>query len=1013
MSGRDNFSYAVAYIAPVQKLLSAQAIYFHHQDFAGMKYLYSFVTQSLKPTGGLYCLWLVFALPAFVFGQSATPLEATTPTQTGPNANPVQTKPAPSPTPARRPPSELQKALDEFRVQMGSLSTSKSGKVKAVGRQNSLTGRLYEYLRNDLFDAIPHEVRQRGGTKKSLLRRNQFGFTVSGPVWVPKLYDGRGRTFFSFSYEGTRERIAQSALYTLPTDPQRNGSFADLVDTAGKPVTIYDPATTRLNPNYDPSKPVALDNLQYLRDPFPGNVLPDNRLDPVARKLVTFYPRSNINVGPFLQNNYWINSPFENRADGTIGKLDHRLSEKQQLSVNWNWSQGLRKAPELYPGPANPGNPSYHYENGQLTATDTFTVSPKTIWNFRLTASLNRVTSANAIDTKRDYPRELGIAGIFSKSIPRFSFSNNLLALGPRNALFRDASYAYSQTTGVSINRQNHTIRLTGQALRRYANGYNPSIPAGLFYFNNALTGLPGVANTGNSFASFLLGLVNRAEETVVLHPSYYSKNFFDLNASDEYRVRPGLTVNFSLSLEVATPRLEKYDRQSTISLEQINPANGQPGALIFAGRDGQGRGLQPTTARWEPAISMSLNPWNDRFTVVRASYSLNYEDYPINGRHFGTQGFNAAPIFNSANDQLTPAFLLREGMPLNFAQPPYLDPTAANGTEPEFLDQSGLLPRTEQWSLSVQRELPRAFSLEARYTGTRYQNLFVDGFIRLNAVPVSKLSFREQLYVDAFRNSLRPYPQYRTFDVGGLYPGGDAEGHSLTLTLDKRLSAGLYGRATYRFSKQMDNYSTGAPQDPQNLDAEWALSISDVRHSVQLSYTYELPFGKGKPLFNRGGWSESLMGGWSLSAISSITGGTPLQLRPVFNRTGGIVNSLRVNVVPGVDPTVQNPSAEQWFNPAAYTQPDDFTLGNASRTDPVLREPGDQFHHLSLTKRVQLTSDTSLEWVTEAFNFPNHANLNDPDTRIGPLASPNLNAGKIIGSTGGRVMQMGLRILF
>jgi hypothetical protein len=322
-------------------------------------------------------------------------------------------------------------------------------------------------------------------------------------------------------------------------------------------------------------------------------------------------------------------------------------------------------------------------------------------------------------------------------------------------------------------------------------------------------------------------------------------------------------------------------------------------------------------------------------------------------------------------------------------------------------------LPANQQWSLSLQRELPRAFSLEARYTGTRGSHIFVDGFIRLNAVPIEHLHYREQLYDDAFRNALRPYPQYRTFDLGGLFPGGEYEGHSLIFTLDKRLSAGLYGRASYRFGKQMDNYSSGAAQNPQNLRDEWSLSVSDIRHLVQLSYTYELPFGKGKWLFNSGGWGERVLGGWSLSAISSIASGTPLSLRPLFNRTGGLVNNLRVNIVPDVDPEVPTPAAEQWFNPAAFAQPDDFTLGNASRTHPGLREPGDQFHHLSVTKRVQITSETSLELVTEAFNFPNHANLNDPDTRIGPAASPNLNAGKIIGSTGWRVMQMGMRILF
>lgn len=921
--------------------------------------------------------------------------------------------PAPKPAPARRP-SELQKALDEFRIQMGPAGPAgKSGasRIKSAGRQNSLTGRFYENFRNDFLDAVPHEVRQRGGTK-SLLRRNQYGFSLSGPVRLPWLYDGRGRTFFTASFEGTREKIAQSALFTIPTEQQQRGDFSGLVDSAGQPVLVYDPATTRPNPTYDPSKPVSTDNLQYLRDPFPNNTIPANRLDPVARAITALYPKPNIAVGPFLQNNYWINSPFENRADGVIARLDHTLSGKQQLSVNFNTSSGLRKSPEFFPGPGNSGNPSYAYRSGSLSVQDAYTASPQIVWTFRGAASFGSTTAINDGDGA-DHPAALGLKGVFSKYFPRVFFSNNYLSIGPRASGFRDRSLAYSGSAAVSINHRNHTWRVSMLAQRRQINSFSPSYPAGYFYFSGPMTSLPGIRNTGNSFAQFLLGEVTRGEESIVLHPTYASKNFVDFNVSDEYRVRPGLTAFVNLSLELTTPRIEKYNRQSTVSLDRLNPANGRPGAMIFAGRDGVGRALQPVTARFEPRAGLTINPWNDRKTVVRLNYSLGYDEIPLYGRHFGTQGFNTAPAFISPNEQLQSAFLLRDGLPLNFPLPPFLDPVAANGIEPDYIDPSGLLPADQQWSVSVQRELPRSLSLEARYTGARSTHVLVDSFVRLNAVPVSGLKYRDQLYDENFRATLRPYPHYRGFDLGGIYPGGDAAGHSLTLTLDQRLSGGLNGRASYRFGKQMDNYSSGSPQDPHNRRAEWSLSTSDVTHLLQLSYTYELPFGKGKRLLHDGEWAGRVLGGWSLSGLTTMRGGTPLTLRPLFNRSGGIVNTLRVNVVPGANAQVESPSANRWFNPEAFAQPDDFTLGNASRTHPELRAPGEQFHHLSLTRRIELSADASLEFVTEAFNFPNHANLNDPDTRIGPASSPNLNAGRIIGSTGGRVMQLGMRILF
>jgi hypothetical protein len=436
---------------------------------------------------------------------------------------------------------------------------------------------------------------------------------------------------------------------------------------------------------------------------------------------------------------------------------------------------------------------------------------------------------------------------------------------------------------------------------------------------------------------------------------------------------------------------------------------------LIFANRDGAGRAFQPVTARLEPRIGLVINPWNDRRTVIRTSYSLNFEDYPLYGCHFGTNGFNASPLFNSPNDQLQPAFQLREGMPRNFPPPPLLDPAAANGTEADYVDPSGLLPSNQYWSLTVQRQLPRALSLEARYTGWRGTHQFTGSFIRLNAVPVEYLHYRDQLYDDAFRNSLRPDPQYRSLELGGVYPGGDVEGHSMTL--DQRMTGGLFGRVSYRLSKVMDNYSSGSAQDPHNLRAEWSLSDDDVTHSVQISYIYELPFGRKKKLLNGDQLisraTARLLEGWSVSGLTTWRGGTPLIIRPLFNRTGGIVSNLLANVNPGVNARAENPSPQQWFNPAAFSQPDDFTLGNAWRTHSYLRNPGDQFHHLSLTRRFEVNSDTTVEFVTEAFNFPNHANLSDPDTRIGSESSPNLNAGKIVGSRGGRVMQLGLRILF
>jgi hypothetical protein len=179
------------------------------------------------------------------------------------------------------------------------------------------------------------------------------------------------------------------------------------------------------------------------------------------------------------------------------------------------------------------------------------------------------------------------------------------------------------------------------------------------------------------------------------------------------------------------------------------------------------------------------------------------------------------------------------------------------------------------------------------------------------------------------------------------------------------------------------------------------------------MSYVYELPFGPGKQVLAWNDWRRYFVEGWSFSGMTAVNSGDPLMIRPQFNNTGGVVRYLYANAVAGVDANVPERGPEQWFNPAAFAQPENFSIGNLSRTHPELLAPGSQNHDLSLTKRFAVAADRSVEFSAVAFNFLNHANWNDPDTVIGPESAPNVNAGRIIGSVGGRVIQVGLRYSF
>jgi hypothetical protein len=929
------------------------------------------------------------------------------------------------------PESELEHALEEYKVQIGRVTMALSGAADANGSLHftkDYHGNFFEYLRNDALDALPHQVRQAAGTK-SILRRNQFGFNLTGPLKIPWLWHGDGKTFFSVTYEGTREKLARSRLYDIPTAQQRSGDFSDLVDNAGQPITIYDPLTTRPSPNFDPAQPVSLSNLEYLRDPFPANVIPADRIDPVTRRVLAYYPLPNANVGPFLRNNFFVNSAETNTPNGTVWKLDHNLGTRHRFSWNGRFSSGLNGAAPVFDNVANPGAPLRHVRSRSSGLNETFNISPTVVNQFHVSAVYSALAEEQSGGTI-DYAGALGLTGVQPGVFPRFDLSSYVdIGAQPGSSVsYQMANYTVSD--GLSIRYKKHNLKFDFSGYWGQVNSFLPRNPSGNFGFNGMLTSLPGINNTGNSFAQFLLGGAGRAEQSIVLNPSYLRNEQYQFTIGDEYQLTPNFTWHFSLGLQVDTPRREKFDRQSSIDLQKINPANGRPGALVFAGRDGHSRSFFPTQANWEPAVGWVLNPWGSRKTVVRCSYGLYFGYFPLYPTEFGTLGYNATPLIVSPNDQLAPAVTLATGFPADFTPPPNLQPTAANDVKAEYFDPTGTLPDYQSWRLEVERDLPGDFVIRLAYLGDKATHEYIGGGVELNPLDPQVLEFRDKLNDLDFNLSLRPYPQFRGISPGYAYPIGSSSVHRGNLRIEKRFSRGLNFSGSYVFSKSIDNvlarFTENAfsqpfvstldgvsPQNSLNLKAEKSTDPLDITHQVSINYLYELPFGEGRPFLNKGGLVNGFMGGWSLSGVTVFRSGTPIALKPLFNNTGRVAEALRVDVVPGIDPHVPNPSAFQWFNPSAFDQPPDFTLGDAPRTEPNLRNPGAQNFDMSLTKRFSVTQDWTLEVIMEAFNSFNHANWNTPDNLIGSKENPNLNAGKIVGSTGGRIIQLGLRFSF
>lgn len=415
------------------------------------------------------------------------------------------------------------------------------------------------------------------------------------------------------------------------------------------------------------------------------------------------------------------------------------------------------------------------------------------------------------------------------------------------------------------------------------------------------------------------------------------------------------------------------------------------------------------------PSASLSWNPLGDSKTLIRARYARGGLAPSMPFFQWGAQGFNAYPTYISPNVQLEPAAVLSNGLPPLSVPIPDLRPEAANNTFAHMHDTTGRSPIWQDIHLDLERQLPGSIVVSSTLTYSDGKNIPVDeAAANPNAIPLEALKYRDLLNNEEFNRSLRPYPQYRGFLLAGLYARGRTRNSGIAMKVEKRSSQGLFWSATYNYGKQMDDYSGPyGKQDYYRRENEWSLGTGSLLHTLQFSYVYELPFGANKPLLNSTGWRQHLVSGWSVSGTGSIQGGNPMALRALFNNTGGVVQALRVNVVPGVDPHVADPGPVGWFNPAAFAQPPDFTIGNLSRTHPTLRNPGNQNYDLSTTKRVTFAAERTLELSLAAFNFVNHANWTDPDNAIGPTNAPNVNAGKIIGSTGGRVIQLGLRFSF
>ena len=943
-------------------------------------------------------------------------------------------------------------AVQEFKVQTNSFSAefgrTGGGIVNIVTKAggNQFHGAAYDFFRNTNLNAN-NWFNNATGTSRPGEHTNQFGVAAGGPVWIPKVYNGRDKTFWFSNYEGLQDRHALTQVFTVPTPAQLQGDFSQTFNSAHQLIQIYDPASTRPNPN-SPG--------QYLRDPYPGNIIPAGAINPVARKVAALYPAPNAIGNPVTgANNYFGSADVPNTQNQFTTRIDHTLNDKNRLFGRFSYSNDSRGAYDFFhngAGWVNPGGGGvpliYNARNAALGYTNT--ISSTLLFEFRygfVRQYVFKVPAGYGVDLT-----SLGLPASLARQLPVDALPSfqpsGFRALAPESSdLIRRGDNTHTWQGGLTKVLAKHTIK-AGVDYRFIPIGeLQPNSPQPQFNFSAAFTQanpLSASSTSGNSIASFLLGYPSSGsvDSTPAISISY---RYLGAYVQDDYRVNTKLTLNLGVRYELETARNERYNRLSWFDPSVPNPigsAVGLPnltGVLEFAGLDGNStRQKQTNVNNWGPRFGFAYSP--AATTVIRGGYGLFYlpATGDDQGTNLGASGFFATTTFvSSLNGGINPADNLSNPFPNGILQPPggsagKLSQLGQDLVSVYHKDRSAY---AQEWNLDVQKQIPGSILIDLAYAGNKGTALPVD--IQANELPDRYLSMGSALLQQvsnpffgvvtsgplssktvAAGQLLRPFPQFNGVNIRGVREGNSIY-HALQLKAERRFSKGFSILAAYTFSKAITdagsrlsiNFANPGIQDSNNLRGERALANFDVPQRFVLSYNYELPFGPGKPLLSGvGPVIGNIIGGWQVNGITTLQRGVPLGLGTSINQTNSLGGGSRPNnngTSAALSGSVEK-RLTQYFNTSVFSQPAAFTFGNVSRTLPDVRAPGTINFDFSLIKNTRLKEGLNLQFRTEFFNGLNNVNFGGPGTTFGTSTF-----GVISSASDARVIQLGLKLLF
>jgi hypothetical protein len=933
-------------------------------------------------------------------------------------------------------------AVEEFKVQNTLYPAEYGGGYGVMNftlrsGTNQFHGDLFEFVRNDKFDSRGFFARS-----KTLLRQNEFGGTFGGPLVLPKLYNGKDRTFFFLSYSGFRLRggIAAGNLQTLPTTQERTGDFSDY------PFPLYDPATTRPDGQGG-----------YTRDLFAGNRIPANRFSGVAQRTLPLIPQPDL---PGYFNNYVNRQSQPSTDDDWSAKIDHQINSKQRISAAYWWANGNTQINGPIAGELNPGYRNTPTEASGYRFNHTYTISPTLLNRVGIGYTPTSPTWSRWTLDPRLGNKILQIPGIPQDihGFPQLSFTGATAyaSLGNANNNGTDPQFFqnWSGQDDVTWVKGAHQVKFGLMWRRREMTVLDRRNEGGSFTFSALSTSLPNSSNFnnwGNAFASFLLGETFSANAAVPAPLRHYKDDFMATYAEDVIKLAPRVNLSLGLRYELPLYAKEKEGIISFLDLSKPNPgAGGRPGALVFLGQ-GDGRtgaysifGSYHTGFSPRVALTYGLN----NKTVIRTGYGIFRVETAtgrLNGCNFWCSGFGLQPSYTSTDQGVTSAFGLDKGFPANPQSPPIFDPSLNNNGSVSLINwhanRMGLL---QSWTFDIQRDLPLGIMLDAAYVGTKSNGTWT-GAENPNQVDPRYLALGQTLLADinsaqaaaagivkpyagftgSVAQALRAYPQYTNID--DMYqPTGYNFYNSLQIRLQKRYSSGLSFLGAYTLAKNIgfpggdifgDTAGGGGSKalDTYNRKLEKTTVSGDQTHTLILSWNYELPFGRGKKfLAGVNSVVDKFVRGWQVNGIQTYRSGTLIGVSgggalPLFgggNRPNWISNDVRSSAsISSFDP-----ATSRYLNLAAFSQPAPYTFGNAPPRLPNVRTPFYYNEDMSVFKNTYITESVYAQFRAEFYDIFNRVVFSGP--------SANINNPSTFGIIGGqantpRLIQFAMKLIF